>query len=318
MSTLKIISLTYPISLSEKDLNDQALSIALGHFDGVHLGHQEVVTKAVNTAKQKGFASAVMTFDPPPKAILGHGEQYVQCITPLDEKLDLFEKLGVDYVFVMKFDKSFSQITPQAFVDEILRVLHVENVVVGFDFRFGAGGAGNPETLKQLGQHHIDVEVVEAFVIDGVKVSSTVIREYLENGEMQRANELLGRNFEVEGTVVQGDQRGRTIGFPTANLRLHGNYLTIRLGVYAIIAYRGNEKYYGVLNHGMKPTFYTEDIVPVMEAHLFDFAEDIYGEVIRIEFVKFIRPEQRFNGIQELIAQIKYDSDYVREFFAAN
>lgn len=312
---MKIITLTYPIALNEIELDDQRFSIALGHFDGVHRGHQQVINKAVQTAQKLGIASAVMTFDPHPKAILGQGEQYSMCLTPLETKLKLFQELGVDYAFVVTFDKPFSQITPEAFVEDILRRLNVMNVVAGFDFRFGAKGAGNTDVLKQLCEPAISVEVVEAFVIDGVKVSSTAIREYLEQGEMEQANHLLGRKFSVEGIVVQGDQRGRTIGFPTANLRLIAPYLTIRLGVYAVIAHLGDRTFYGVLNHGMKPTFYAEDIVPVMEAHLFDFSEDIYGEHVAIEFVKFIRPEQRFAGIQQLIEQIGKDAEQVKSLF---
>lgn len=309
---MKIITLTYPISPDDIELNDQPLSIALGHFDGVHRGHQQVINTAIETAKRKGLASAVMTFDPHPKAILGQGEQYIQCLTPLDMKMKLFEELGVDYAFVVQFNLQFAAITPKAFVDEILHRLQVVNVAVGFDFRFGAKGAGTPEVLKQLGEPNIQVEMVDAYMLDGKKVSSTIIREYLEQGNVERANELLGRNFQVEGIVVQGDQRGRTIGFPTANLRLDSPYLTIRLGVYAVIAHLGDRTFYGVLNHGMKPTFYAEDIVPVMEAHLFDFSEDIYGEHVVIEFVTFIRPEQRFSGINELIAQIGKDAEQVR------
>ncbi|WP_258199709.1 bifunctional riboflavin kinase/FAD synthetase [Paenibacillus endoradicis] len=306
---MKIITLTYPISLSEIELNDQSLSIAIGHFDGVHKGHQQVISKAVSTAKANGLASAVMTFDPHPKAILGQGEQYVQCITPLSTKTSLFEQLGVDYVFIVKFDSNFSKITPDEFVTNILKTLHVVNVVVGFDFRFGVGGSGNPEIMRQLCEPSIQVDVIEAFIIDGVKVSSTVIRECLESGDIERANHLLGRNFEVEGTVVQGDQRGRTIGFPTANLRLHAPYITARLGVYAIIAHLGNKKYYGVMNHGMKPTFYEKDIAPVMEAHLFDFSKDIYGEKMTIEVVQFLRSERKFDGIAALIEQLRLDAD---------
>jgi len=313
---LKIITLTYPISPNDIELDDRPISIALGHFDGVHRGHQQVINKAINTAKENGLASAVMTFDPHPKAILGQGEQYAQCLTPLYMKTKLFEQLGVDYVFVVRFDLEFAGITPKAFVDQLLHQLNVVNVAVGFDFRFGAKGAGTPEVLTQLCEPNIHVEVVEAFMIDGAKVSSTIIREYLEQGNIERANHLLGRNFQVEGIVVQGDQRGRTIGFPTANLRLGAPYLTIRLGVYAVIAHLGSRTLYGVLNHGMKPTFYAEDIIPVMEAHLFDFSEDIYGEHIVIDFVQFIRPEQRFAGINELIAQIKKDADQVKSLFS--
>jgi len=313
---LKIITLTYPISPNDIELDDRPISIALGHFDGVHRGHQQVINKAINTAKENGLASAVMTFDPHPKAILGQGEQYAHCLTPLYMKTKLFEQLGVDYVFVVRFDLEFAGITPKAFVDQLLHQLNVVNVAVGFDFRFGAKGAGTPEVLTQLCEPNIHVDVVEAFMIDGAKVSSTIIREYLEQGNIEHANHLLGRNFQVEGIVVQGDQRGRTIGFPTANLRLGAPYLTIRLGVYAVIAHLGSRTFYGVLNHGMKPTFYAEDIIPVMEAHLFDFSEDIYGEHIVIDFVQFIRPEQRFAGINELIAQIKKDADQVKSLFS--
>lgn len=305
---MKIITLTYPISLDDIELGNQSFSIALGHFDGVHRGHQQVINKAIKTAKERGIVSAVMTFDPHPKAILGQGEQYSQILTPLATKMKLFQELGVDYAFVVTFNMQFSQITPEAFVDHVLHRLNVVNVVAGFDFRFGAKGAGNTDVLQQICGPSISVEVVSAFVIDNMKVSSTIIREYLEQGEIEQANHLLGRRFAVEGTVVQGDQRGRTIGFPTANLRLSAPYLTVHLGVYAVIAHLGPRTFYGVLNHGMKPTFYAEDIVPVMEAHLFDFSEDIYGEHIEIEFVKFIRPEQRFAGIQQLIEQIGQDA----------
>ena len=305
---MKIITLTYPISLSEIELNDQSLSIAIGHFDGVHKGHQQVISKAVSTAKANGQASAVMTFDPHPKAILGQGQQYVQCITPLFTKTRLFEQLGVDYVFIVKFDSNFSKITPYEFVTNILQTLHVVNVVIGFDFRFGVGGSGNPDIMKELCEPAIQVDVIDAYLIDEVKVSSTAIREWLESGDIKRANHLLGRYFEVEGTVVQGDQRGRTIGFPTANLRLHAPYVTVRLGVYAIIAYLGSKTYYGVMNHGMKPTFYEQDIVPVMEAHLFDFSEDIYGETMTIKLVQYLRSERKFEGIAALIEQLKLDA----------
>ncbi|HIW35097.1 MAG TPA: bifunctional riboflavin kinase/FAD synthetase, partial [Candidatus Paenibacillus intestinavium] len=167
---------------------------------------------------------------------------------------------------------------------------------------------GNPDIMKELCEPAIQVDVIEAYLIDEVKVSSTAIREWLESGDIKRANHLLGRYFEVEGTVVQGDQRGRTIGFPTANLRLHAPYVTARLGVYAIIAHLGNKTYYGVMNHGMKPTFYEQDIVPVMEAHLFDFSKDIYGETMTIELVQFLRSERKFEGIAALIEQLQLDA----------
>lgn len=296
------------MSASELAASLQPLSLAIGAFDGVHKGHQQVINKAKGYAEEKGIASAVMTFDPMPKSIFGQGVQYQQAITPLPDKLKVFKELEVDFVFVVQFDTTFTQITPEQFVDEILLPLQVKNVVVGFDFRFGAGGKGDTKTLLMLSEGRMQVHIVDGYHINGEKVSSTLIRECIDAGDMTKASLLLGRPYEITATVATGDQRGRTIGFPTANLKLTEDYILPRLGVYAIIAYYQNKSYFGVLNFGMKPTFNKNEIVPVMEAHLFDFNEDIYGEQLKVQFIQFLRPEKKFNGVGELIAQIKIDA----------
>lgn len=312
---MEIISLTYPLHECPALLQDNKLAVAIGHFDGVHRGHQNVIRQAVQIAKQSGTMSAVMTFQPHPKEVLGQGNQYFSCLTPPAEKQALFAELGVDIMFVMKFDLTFAAISPQQFLNEVLRPLHVEHVVVGFDFTFGAKGKGNPELMRTLGSPDIAVDIVEPLYEHGEKVSSTYIRVALEKGDIALATTLLGRPYEVDGIVVHGDARGRTIGFPTANVGLSKPYVTPCLGVFAIKAKVAGKTYCGVLNHGMKPTFNKEEIRPVLEAHLFDFHQDIYDEPITLEFHSFIRPEKRFGSVNELIEQIGADAKQAKQFF---
>lgn len=312
MSALEIIPLSYPLNGLSTLTLDKPLSIAIGHFDGVHRGHENVIRLAVEAARETDMLAAVMTFDPHPKEVLGQGDQYYCCLTPLDVKVKLFEELGVDLVFVMRFDSSIAAVSPEGFVDEVLRTLHAEQVVVGFDFTFGYRGLGNTEKLKELGAPNIKVHVIEPLYEDDKKVSSTYIRESLEQGDLEMAERLLGRPYEVIGTVIHGDGRGRTIGFPTANLEFQHCYVAPKLGVYAITAWLGDKAYAGVLNNGMKPTFNKLDVKPVMEAHLFDFNSDIYGEELRVQFRSFIRSEKKFSSIDELVKQIELDSIQAR------
>lgn len=301
---MEIIPLSFPLNgLSTLSL-DKPLSIAIGHFDGVHRGHQNVIRQAVNAAKESEMLSAVLTFDPHPKEVLGQGEQYYRCLTPFDAKTALFAELGVDLVFIMKFDLEFASVSPERFVNEVLRTLRAKQVVVGFDFNFGHKGSGNAETLKQLAEPDISVHIIEPLIENGVKVSSTYIREALEQGDLELAERLLGRPYEVEGIVVHGDKRGRTIGFPTANLQFNAPYIAPRLGVYAVMAWIGDTSYPGVLNYGLKPTFNKDELKPVMEAHLFDFNSDIYGEHMRLQLLSFIRSEKNLIPLPSLLSRL--------------
>jgi riboflavin kinase/FMN adenylyltransferase len=309
---VKMISISYPFTNLAELVQEKAVSIAIGHFDGVHRGHQNVIRQAVDVARKEGMLSAVMTFSPHPKEVLGHGEHYYSCLTPLHKKQALFEELGVDIMYVMRFDLSFAAVSPSEFVSGVLRPLGVGHAVVGFDFTFGSKGAGNASTLLELCKPDIGVSIVEPLYDNGVKVSSTYTRDSLEQGNLDKANSLLGRPYEVSGTVVHGDGRGRTIGFPTANLELHDPYVAPKLGVYAITAWLDGVAYNGVLNHGMKPTFNKSEIKPVMEANLFDFDRDIYGKEIRVQFKAFIRSEQKFGSIDQLISQIAADAAQAR------
>lgn len=310
---MEIIPLSFPLNgLSTLSL-DKPLSIAIGHFDGVHRGHQNVIRHAVNEAKEAEMLSAVLTFDPHPKEVLGQGDQYYRCLTPLNVKTALFAELGVDLVFIMRFNSEFAAVSPGRFVDEVLRTLRAKQVVVGFDFNFGHKGLGNTEALKQLGQPDIAVHVIKPLFENGVKVSSTYIREALEQGDLELAERLLGRPYEVRGSIVHGDKRGRMIGFPTANLQFNASYIAPKLGVYAITAWINDIAYPGVLNYGLKPTFNKQELQPVMEAHLFDFNGDIYGKQMRLQFHSYIRSEKKFNSVDELIKQIEFDSHQAKE-----
>ncbi|MGO4106798.1 bifunctional riboflavin kinase/FAD synthetase [Paenibacillus sp. YAF4_2] len=312
---MEIISLTYPLNDCSDLLQNKKLAVAIGHFDGVHRGHQNVIRQAVQIAKQSGSLSAVMTFLPHPKEVLGHGDHYYSCLTPPEEKQTLFAELGVDIMLVVKFDLNFASISPQQFVDEVLRPLQAEHVIVGFDFTFGSKGRGNAEMMRSLGNPDIKVDIVEPLYENGEKVSSTAIRAALEKGDIALATTLLGHPYEMDGIVVHGDARGRTIGFPTANVELSKPYVSPCLGVFAVKVTVAGKTFCGVLNHGMKPTFNKEEIRPVLEAHLFDFHQDIYGEPITIEFHSFIRSEKRFGSIDELIQQIGADAVEAKQFF---
>lgn len=296
----------------------KGLSLAIGFFDGVHLGHREVVRQAVNLAKAHGLTPAVMTFDPHPRVVLGQGSQYNTVLTPLDEKLSLLSELGVEAAYVIRFDRPFSEVSAEQFVKRLIAPLGVRTAVVGFDFSFGHRGAGDAEALRLYGGGDIQVHVIAPVFHSGDKVSSTRIRERLAEGVCREANVLLGRTYEVKGLVVHGQARGRQIGFPTANVLPEQPYVIPRPGVYAIqadlFAPSGAraERYDGVLNVGYRPTFEAPGGELKLEAHLFDFQGDLYGRQLALKFHAFLRPEKKFDSIEQLTAQIAIDAEEAR------
>lgn len=285
--------------------------LAIGDFDGVHLGHQQVIKRAVQRAELVGKPSAMMTFDPHPRLVLGHS-QYEACLTPLTIKLELMRSLGLDYAYVVEFHEQFSKLTPEQFVHEVLQPLGVHSVVVGFDFSFGYQGKGTPDTLVEMGHGQFSVEVVRPFHKEGVKVSSTLVRDHLMNGRVEEANALLGRPYSMRGKVVVGEQRGRKLDFPTANIELDEPYFLPPNGVYAVsVNYKGG-RLSGAANLGIKPTFSDQRVKPVLEVHLLDFAGDLYGSILEVEFMSFIREERKFPSIDMLIGQIREDVAQIR------
>ncbi|WP_241158446.1 bifunctional riboflavin kinase/FAD synthetase [Cohnella candidum] len=294
------------------------LSLAIGFFDGVHLGHAEVIRRAVAYGKERGQTPAVMTFDPHPRAVLGQGDSYRTVLTPLEDKLALLEGLGVEAAYVISFDRSFSAITAETFIREILLGLNVKTAVVGFDFSFGHRGEGKAETMRRYGEGEIDVIVAEPVEGGGDKVSSTRIREELAEGDCKSAERLLGRPYSLRGKVVHGDARGRQIGFPTANVMPEQPYVIPRTGVYAITVDLLGEDgdvegtYDAVLNVGFRPTFETPMGELRLEAHLFGYSGDLYGRTISLAFHEFLREERKFGSVDELVGQIGKDAERAR------
>ncbi|WP_409340929.1 bifunctional riboflavin kinase/FAD synthetase [Paenibacillus sp. MBLB4367] len=312
---MNVYTLSYPFELPASAV-PEAQVLALGDFDGIHLGHQEVIRRAIGTAQKLNIPASIMTFDPHPRVILGHSK-YEQSLTPLDDKLALMEKLGVASVYIVRFDSAFSKLSPEAFVDQVLCRLAVQTVVVGFDFRFGHQGEGTADSLGLLGKGRFAVEVVRPFHMDGDKVSSTLVREFLQDGDTLRAEQLMGRLYTIKGTVVEGDKRGRTIGFPTANIDAKDAYVLPKRGVYAVRAQLGSRKLGGVMNIGLKPTFVTGELKPTIEVHLFDFDETIYGRELTVQVLDYLREEVKFGSVDELVHQIQRDAQTARERLAS-
>ena len=291
--------------------------LAIGDFDGVHLGHREVIRRAVQHAKSLDVRSAVMTFDPHPREVLGKS-QYSKYLTPRDEKMRQFSHLAVDDVYIVEFDHDLARVLPEQYFANMLVPLGLRAIVVGFDFTFGYKGQGTVETLVRLAKDQMDVEIVPPFHMDGEKVSSTLIREQLHLGQLSRVRQLLGRHYKIEGQVVRGEGRGRTIGFPTANLSLVEQYVIPRQGVYAVrVTAAGSLTWNGVMNIGVKPTFHdNEDQAPSLEVHLLDCSDDLYGEILQVELISFLRPEMKFASVDLLVQQIQKDVLRAREILA--
>lgn len=312
---MKIIHITYPLQSIGEHVTERPHVMAIGDFDGLHLGHRDVINHAKQLSKQFNVASAIMTFNPHPREVLGH-MQYTRYLAPFHEKMNLFAQMGIDYCFVVSFDLPFSKVAPEDFVKYMIKKLNINTIVVGFDFTFGHQGSGTVETLKELCGDALKVDVVKPYQLDGQKVSSTLIREQLYLGRIDRVTHYLGRYYAINGIVVSGHGRGRTIGFPTANLDMKMPFVIPRHGVYAVNVTVQNRTYSGVMNIGVKPTFSDDEINPTLEVHIMDFESQIYGEDIRVEFVAFIRDEQKFASVDLLIEQIGQDAERARAILA--
>ena len=294
-------------------------SVAVGNFDGVHLGHQAVIGEAGRVARDQGIPWAVLSFEPHPRSLFTTDQEPFR-LTPFRIKARHVEALGVDNMIVLHFDHEFAGLSADDFVKKVLvKGLGARHVVSGYDFVFGHKRAGNCELLLHKGKEEgFDFTCVSA-VDDGETIySSTRVRRCLKAGDPRGAANLLGRPFEIEGRVEHGDARGRTIGFPTANLHL-GEYLRPALGVYAVRAGidEGADTRWleGVANFGNRPTFDKKDAI--FEVHLFDFDGDLYGRHLRIALVDFLRKEKKFDGLDDLKAQIALDSNNARQILAA-
>ena len=285
--------------------------LVIGNFDGVHRGHAAVLAEAVAIAKERSLAASVLTFDPHPAAVVGRGAPPL--LTTLDRRAQLMGDLGVEHVWVHRFDAAFAAWTPERFVEDLVATaLHARLVVVGQNFRFGAKRAGGLEDLRLMGRARGFEVRVHATASDARgPYSSTRARQAIAAGDMDEAAHVLGRPHALSGVVVKGDQRGRTIGFPTANVAL-GRHLEPARGVYAVtVRLQDGSVRLGVANLGRRPTV-TQDTESRLEAHLFDFDGDLYGQEISVALQVFLRAEQKFAGLDALKAQIAQDAAAAR------
>ncbi|WZY01616.1 riboflavin biosynthesis protein RibF [Bacillus sp. FSL W7-1360] len=292
-----------------------ACVLALGYFDGIHRGHRTVIETAMNEAQQREVQTAVMTFYPHPKEVLGRPESPMRYLTPLEAKVTQFERLGVDVVYAVHFTRALSQLSCQQFVDQFIVELNASHVVAGFDFTYGAKGQGTMQHMPAYAQGRFTQTTVEKVSDVGEKISSTRIREALDQGDVATAATLLGTPYEVAGTVIHGDARGRQIGFPTANVLLKQRYHLPKNGVYVVQLDVKGATHQGMANIGVRPTFKADEAEPTLEVHLFDFTSDIYDEQVTVRFYERIRSERVFNGVDELKAQLAQDEVEARAYF---
>ena len=299
---------------------DGASLVTVGIYDGVHLGHQAILRYLVHRAQQQQGRSVVVSFDPHPREVLT-GNQ-LGLLSTIDERAQLLENLGLDRFIVLPFTKDFSRLSPDEFVLQILvERIGLQEIVVGHDHGFGRGRQGNVELLQTLGaQHDFSVDVIPAQAVDHQVVSSSAIRQALiEDGDVGRARQMLGRPYALTGTVIHGDGRGHSIGYPTANIEVeHPRKVIPKRGVYAVqVSLRGEEgRYGGMMNIGYRPTFDGGNTLH-LEVHLFDFDRTIYGQPLQITYVERLRDEQKFGSVDELIAQLSDDEQRARRVLAA-
>jgi len=290
-------------------------AVTIGNFDGLHLGHQAMLARLQDVARARGLPSCVLSFEPHPREFFAP-EQAPARLSSLREKAECLQRLGIDRLHVFRFDRPFSALTAEAFIEQVLgRTLQARYVLVGDDFRYGAKRAGDFTLLRQAGQAlGFDTEFLPTVEVAGERASSTAVRQALAAGELEHAARLLGRPYSISGRVVHGDKLGRDIGFPTANIQLKHNRPPLQ-GIFAVeLCGLNGEPLPGVASLGKRPTVKSADAVPVLEVHLFDFSAEIYGRRVRVDFLHKLRDEEKYPDLDTLVAQIHRDVDNAKQF----
>ncbi|WFA09758.1 bifunctional riboflavin kinase/FAD synthetase [Tissierella sp. Yu-01] len=280
-------------------------AIALGNFDGVHVGHQALIKRMIDKARFTGLRSSILLFENHTKAFLdGTGPAL---ISSSKQKNDLISNLGVETIYAMKFDENVMKLTPEEFIVEILvKRLNVKAIVVGYDYRFGNKASGDSNLLKELGSiYNIDVEILHPVIINDEVVSSTRIRNLIKEGKLEDVKLLLNREYSIKGKVVPGKKIGNKLGFPTANIEPDINYVIPKLGVYSTEVIIDDKKYLSATSVGYNPTF--EEATIKIETHIIDFKDDIYNKEIELIFIEYLRNEIKFSTIDSLVEQISID-----------
>jgi len=286
------------------------LVATVGTFDGVHVGHQEIIGKLKEIAKQTNGETLLLTFYPHPRMVLFPDDESLKLINTLQEKTELLASFGLDHLLILPFSKDFSRLTPTEYIRDLLvKDIGIKTLVIGYNHQFGRNRKGNFELLEELAPiYGFDVVEITAQEINKIKVSSTKIRKAIESGNVSTANDYLKYKFKLSGKVVKGEQIGRKIGFPTANLEVAEKHkLLPGIGVYAVNAVVKEKRYKGMLNIGRRPTINSESSRSSIEVHLFDMNEEIYTEIIEVEFCAKLREEKKFMDLDELKAQLHED-----------
>ena len=309
---MKIIHAISNFSSEEKTF------VTIGTFDGVHFGHQQIIKKLVNEAKKEGGKSVLLTFFPHPRMVL-QKDSSLKLINTIDERAELLKKTGLDYLIIHPFSKEFSRLSALSFVRDILvNQLNTSKLIIGYDHHFGKNREGNIEQLSEYSElYNFSVEEIPAQDIDEVSISSTKIRKALANGHLKTANNYLGYNFMLTGTVVNGKQLGGKIGFPTANIDIKETYKLIpKTGVYVVKSEINKKVIFGMMNIGNRPTINGEH--QTIEVHFFDFNQNVYHQKITIETLYFLREEQKFDSVKMLVHQLKKDEEIARTYIKNN
>ncbi|TXD51791.1 MULTISPECIES: bifunctional riboflavin kinase/FAD synthetase [unclassified Polaribacter] len=309
---MEIIKNTSNFSSSEQTF------VTIGTFDGVHYGHQQIIEKLVSEAKKANKKSVVLTFFPHPRMVL-QKDNSLELINTIDERAALLEKTGLDYLIIHPFSKEFSRMSALEFVRDILvNQLNISKLIIGYDHHFGKNREGNITQLTEYSHvYSFNVEEIPAQDIDSVSISSTKVRRALHAGNLKTANNYLGYNFMLNGTVVNGKKLGGKIGYPTANIDIKETYKLIpKTGVYVVKSAIDKKIIFGMMNIGSRPT--VDGNYQTIEVHFFDFNQDLYNKNLTVELMYFLRDEHKFDSIDSLVHQLKKDEEIARDYIAKN
>lgn len=291
--------------------------LAIGSFDGLHLGHQKIIEKVLHLAQSNGLTSVILTFHPHPRMILNPEDESLKLLTSIEERVSILGKMGIEHLIITPFNRDFSNMSARSYIEYILvNCIRVKHIVIGHDHRFGKNRTGDIHLLKEVSKDYsFHISEIEAQEIQNNSINSTKIRNALHTGDIKLANSLLGYSFFIHGKVIKGDKIGRTIGFPTANLYLEDLLKIVPTdGVYAVSIALGEEIYKGMAYIGNRPTI--NGMTKNIEVHIFNFDKEIYGQMLRMNFEHFIRKGEKFNSLDALKKQLHQDKDSVITYFS--